>query len=80
MPSFARLRRDLRRARISQLDVAIEAHVSQSCVSHVLWGRAKSMNVLSAVERLLNRRRDQEDERTLVKRAVLKSRGQRKTD
>ena len=73
---LGKLRRALRRAKITQLDVAIEAHVTQSCVNHVLRGRAKSENVLRAAWKLLARKRDNQDERKQIRQTVLKSRGQ----
>ena len=53
---LARLRRDLKRARITQEHVAVEAQVSTSHVNHVLHGRAVSAPVVRAAQKLLAER------------------------
>lgn len=49
----ARIKARLKKAGIRRADVAAAAGVGPTCVSHVLSGRVKSANVISAAERLL---------------------------
>jgi transcriptional regulator with XRE-family HTH domain len=51
--TLARLARELKRRRITQLAVAAEAKVSPAHVCNVLAGRDKSSDVLDAAKRLL---------------------------
>lgn len=50
---LARLKRQLKSARITHDRVAAEARVGRTLVVHVLAGRAKSANVIATAERLL---------------------------
>jgi transcriptional regulator with XRE-family HTH domain len=51
--TLARLKKDMKTAGITQDQVAAEAGVTRTHVSHVLAGRFKSKNVLETAARLL---------------------------
>lgn len=51
--TLARLKRQLKRAGITQDHIAGEANVTRPMVNHVLNGRAKSQKVLAVIESLL---------------------------
>jgi transcriptional regulator with XRE-family HTH domain len=53
--TITKLKRQLKRAGISQERVALEANVTRTMVNHVVNGRARSRRVLFAIERLLER-------------------------
>jgi hypothetical protein len=55
--NIARLKTQLKKARITHDRVAREANVTRTMVVHVLSGRAKSSKVIAAAERLLDEAR-----------------------
>lgn len=54
--TIAKIKRQLKRAGISQDEVAVAADVTRTMVNHVVNGRAKSRKVIEAIDRLLHER------------------------